>query len=80
MRTLFIVLGVFGGATILSKLISGDGAGMGRSMGELGRGWRGHGASEVPPSYWSRDMDTTRARYLMASKIQPWGHHSIDNV
>jgi len=78
MKALLLALGVFGGATILSRLLSsGEG---GRVMGELGRGWRGHSNSSRPRAYWAREMDTTTARYLMSSKIRDWGHHTIDNV
>jgi len=83
MRNLLIALGILGGATIISKFVIGDSGGIGccgRSMGELGRGWRGHSNSGRPPAYWMREMDSSRARYLMSSKIRPWGSHTIDNV
>lgn len=89
MRALLIALGVFGGATIISKMLSGGEGSCGscgsygtygRSIGELGVGWRGHSNSGRPPAYWMREMDSSRARYLMSSKIRPWGSHTIDNI
>lgn len=85
MKTLFVILGVFGGATIISKVLSSNVGSCGscggeRSIGELGVGWRGHSNSGRPPAYWMREMDSSQARYLMSSKIRHWGSHTIDNV
>ena len=79
MRGLLIALGVFAGATVISKMVANS-AGVGKSMGELGVNWRGHSNSSGGGAIWSRDIDSRRAQWVMSSKIRSWGTNTLRNA